>query len=143
MSLEDRILVASHIKRDGELAAKLLRKAGMVCEPCSDCPDLCDKIEEGACCIVVAREFLEQDKFGGVVSCLDKQPAWSHLPIIILASSGELQDANDRAISLVEPLKNDTILERPVRVRTLLSVVKAAIADRRRQYQTRELLLQL
>ncbi|MES1211065.1 MAG: HAMP domain-containing sensor histidine kinase, partial [Acidobacteriota bacterium] len=62
---------------------------------------------------------------------------WSDLPLIIFSRGS---GSSESILSSLGPLSNATILERPVRVSTLLSAVKAAQRARRRQYQVRDLL---
>jgi signal transduction histidine kinase len=66
---------------------------------------------------------------------LDRQSAWSDLPIVLLCGTG----ADPRLVAwALEVLGNVTILERPVRVTTLVSTLRAACRARRRQYELRE-----
>jgi signal transduction histidine kinase/CheY-like chemotaxis protein len=67
------------------------------------------------------------------------QPPWSDLPVVVIrsaASSTEPAAALDR----LAPLGNVTLLERPLRRPTLISVVRSAIRARRRQYAARDVL---
>ena len=65
---------------------------------------------------------------------LAAQPPWSDLPVLVLTRSGADSAALDEA---VRTLGNVTLLERPVRVATLLSAVRTALRARERQYQIR------
>jgi two-component system CheB/CheR fusion protein len=69
------------------------------------------------------------------VEALQNEPAWSDPPIIMLASSGA-----DSALArwAMEELGNVTVLERPVRVTTLISALRTALRARHRQYQLRD-----
>ena len=68
-------------------------------------------------------------------AALGGQPAWSDVPLVVLTREG----AEARQASFRESA-NVTLVERPVRMRTLLSVVRAALRARRRQYEVRDLL---
>lgn len=59
------------------------------------------------------------------------QPAWSNLPLVILAREGS------EGAGLRESI-NATLVERPVKFRSLLSVVRAALRSRRHQYAIRD-----
>ena len=65
---------------------------------------------------------------------LAAQPPWSDLPVLVLTRSGADSAELDEA---VRTLGNVTLLERPVRVATLLSAVRTALRARERQYQIR------
>ena len=65
---------------------------------------------------------------------LDAQPPWSDLPVLVLTRPGADSAESGEA---VRTLGNVTLLERPVRVATLLSAVRTAMRARERQYQIR------
>jgi len=65
---------------------------------------------------------------------LRNQPPWSDLPMIVLAYSGADSITSSE---IMRTLGNVTLVERPVRVTTLLSTVRTAMRARQRQYQIR------
>jgi signal transduction histidine kinase len=71
---------------------------------------------------------------------LSSQPSWSEIPIILLVGVGTDSSVTASALTL---LGNVTILERPVRVTTLISALRTAIRARRRQYEVRNTLSEL
>jgi signal transduction histidine kinase/ActR/RegA family two-component response regulator len=71
-----------------------------------------------------------------LVTCLDKQPPWSDLPIVVLSAGGPRRGGAKRW-RLFERLGNVTILDRPLHVGALQGAVRAALRGRNRQYQTR------
>ncbi|HEX3695158.1 MAG TPA: hybrid sensor histidine kinase/response regulator [Polyangia bacterium] len=75
-----------------------------------------------------------------IAAALSRQPAWSDLPILLLASGDPLAAENARAVSNLRRVGNVTILERPVRTLTLTTAVQAALRARRRQYEIRALI---
>ena len=68
------------------------------------------------------------------------QPPWSDLPIMILTRHGDEPARNRLAHQLQELLGNVSFLERPFHPTTLVSMARAALRMRRRQYQARALL---
>src|SRR5678816_4045265 len=73
--------------------------------------------------------------------CIRDSP-WSELPLIILTSGGESRRA--RLLDLAAAAAGTvTLLERPISTRTLVRSMQVALRSRRRQYQTRDLLIQL
>src|SRR6202030_1672856 len=75
-----------------------------------------------------------------LLKSLDEQEPWSDVPVIVFPGHA------DNAAFLLERLgsrANVTILERPVRIAILINAVHSALRARRRQYEIRDLLLQL
>jgi signal transduction histidine kinase len=66
---------------------------------------------------------------------LQAQAPWSDLPVIVLTRPGANSAETAEAVRM---LGNVTLLERPVRVATLVSAVRSALRARERQYQLRE-----
>ena len=66
---------------------------------------------------------------------LEQQAPWSDLPILLLCGRGA--DARLAAWAL-DTLGNVTVLERPIRVTTLVSALRVAVRARHRQYELRE-----
>lgn len=74
---------------------------------------------------------------------LRKQEPWSDVPIILLASAGPTPSRwTTGFVSKLAGDANISILERPVRVPTIISVLRTAKRARSRQRQIQELLLQ-
>jgi signal transduction histidine kinase len=91
-------------------------------------------LQAGAGTAVIADEALN----GNVVllqEWVESQPAWSDFPFIILSGSKSPPARMQERFTLMRPLGNITLLERPVRSVTLLSVVRAALRARARQYE--------
>jgi signal transduction histidine kinase/CheY-like chemotaxis protein len=97
-------------------------------------------IENGAGAVLLAEEALTSDSVVCFLRTLDQQESWSDLPLIVFPSG---QDSSTGLIEKLGTSANVTTIERPVRIEILLNAVKAALRARRRQYQTRDLLLQL
>lgn len=89
---------------------------------------------------MIEEEALTTRVGAGLSAALDNQPSWSELPIIVLLRHGpETQNARNALL-----LPGDvTLVERPVRVNTLVAVVRSALRSRRRQYLVRDQLLAL
>ncbi|MFL6694779.1 MAG: sensor histidine kinase, partial [Ramlibacter sp.] len=67
---------------------------------------------------------------------MQHQPAWSDLPVLVMAKRGADSLEAQRA---VEHLGNVTMLERPVRTLSLVSAARSALRARDRQYEMRAL----
>ncbi len=138
---ESRVLVVAPVGRDAEAMAGMLRGEGVMAEACAGAEECLARLEDGAGVVLLTEEALELPGVEALLESFGRQPAWSELPLIILTSGGEsrferlLEIAADRAGAV-------TLLERPMRVGTLLHSVQVALRSRRRQYEVRELLVE-
>jgi signal transduction histidine kinase/ActR/RegA family two-component response regulator len=134
---EERVLVLTPTGRDALLVCKLLGSVGVHCDPCESPAEVFQELEAGAGALIVADEALHPEVVESLLNVLGQQPPWSDLPLIVFTHGGE---TSERVLEELVPLGNATVLERPVRLTTLLSAVKAALRARRRQYEVRDLL---
>ena len=139
----ERALVLAPWGRDARVAAKILRDAGIASLICADLPGLMRDLREGAALAVIVEEVLHEQDYGDLARWVDAQPAWSDLPIIILAQRGGDLERNPAVARFTRALGNVTFLERPFHPTTLVSVVQTAMRGRRRQYEARERLEEL
>lgn len=133
-----RVVLLPPTRRDGDAICKLLGDVRIDCHVCQSMRELCDEFPRGAGILLVSEESLltEPDL---LVGTLRAQPVWSDLPLVVLSRSGTESPALARIMS---QLGNFTMLERPVRVSTLLSVIRSTLRARERQYQMRDHLLE-
>ena len=131
MTTDERILVLMPTAKDGERMGRVLAAAGLSCAVCKELPDLCREIGRGAAAALLTEEAIEADRDGCLQEALRAQPPWSDFPLVVLARAGG--DGHQIRESM-----NAMLVERPVRGRSLLSVVRAALRSRRRQYEVRD-----
>jgi signal transduction histidine kinase/ActR/RegA family two-component response regulator len=136
-SHQERVLVLAPTGRDGVLACQLLASLEVPALAAANAAELFQEIASGAGAVILADEALFPETVAGLLATLREQPPWSDLPLIVFTRSGE---SSERVLEALIPLGNATILERPVRLSTLVSAVKAALRARRRQYEVRDLL---
>lgn len=129
-----QILLLLPAPRDSELAARVLRDEGMCAIECADDDALRDALREPAGAVFVAEEWLAHGASAILVDTLARQPAWSDLPIVVVARSNS--DSTQLA-RLLDTLGNASLLERPARVAALTSAARTALRARQRQYQIR------
>jgi signal transduction histidine kinase/ActR/RegA family two-component response regulator len=141
-SSEERILVLAPVGRDADLACRALSGVGLYAEACPEVGALCRAIESGAGAALVTAEGLSVRAAERLLRTLLDQPPWSDLPLVILPGRGEPEPATG-LWSRFAALRNVTFLDRPVRMRTLISSLRAALEARRRQYELRDLLRRL
>jgi signal transduction histidine kinase/CheY-like chemotaxis protein len=77
-----------------------------------------------------------------LIDTLAVQLPWSDLPVIIFANSHERMSngGNGVPLAVLRQRGNVTVLDRPLRIVTLVTTVQAALRARRRQYEVRDLL---
>jgi signal transduction histidine kinase/ActR/RegA family two-component response regulator len=135
-----RVLILMPTGRDGPASAELLRGAGMVPHLCTSLPELVCALTIGAAAAVIAEEALLGQELPALVNWVEKQPAWSDLPVILLTSKHQQPAVAAWRHGLVTGLRNVSLLERPVQTITLVSAVQAALRARLRQYEVRSLI---
>jgi len=140
---EDLVLVLAPMGRDASLTANILSSAGLDTQVCETMEDLARETRVGAGCALLTEEALSSSDVRVLARALRRQPPWSDFPLIIFTSRGDITHARVRTLSFFEGFRNVTFFERPVRIMTLVSVVHAALAARRRQYEVRDLLARL
>lgn len=127
-----RVLVLTPAGRDCQLACSVLEREHIETAPCSNLKQLVEELERGAGTAIVADEALEPD-LSLLTNWVRSQPAWSDFPFILLTGGHRSQERARSGIP--QPLGNVTLLDRPLRSLTLISVVKAALRARLRQYE--------
>jgi signal transduction histidine kinase/CheY-like chemotaxis protein len=137
--VDRRLLFLATTARDGATTQALLSPVGVHVDVCRTFADLLRETAIGAGALLLPEEMATSEHTAALKPLLDDQPPWSDLPILLLtrpgADSAEAADA-------VRLLGNVTLLERPLRVTTLVSAVRTALRARQRQCQMREYLTQ-
>jgi signal transduction histidine kinase/CheY-like chemotaxis protein len=129
-----RVLIHLLTRKDAEITQALLSADGVPSLVCPSFDDLMQAIDGGAAAILVAEERIAATARSSLARALETQPPWSDLPILVLTRPG----ADSSAVAdAVRTLGNVTLLERPMRVSALTSVVRTAVRARERQYQIR------
>jgi len=127
----ERVLVLAPLGRDGPLIRDALLRAQLEAHVCATLDELCALLPEGAGTAVLTQEALPPLALVRLVEALREQPPWSDLPLVILGNVAIAQ------------LSNVSFLDRPLRARLLVGTVQAALRQRRRQYEVRDLLAEL
>jgi signal transduction histidine kinase/ActR/RegA family two-component response regulator len=133
-----RILIVAPVGRDAQAIAELLQSHGHLAEVCSGLREAVFQVERGAGALLLTEDSLEREQVAALLPRLDQQPAWSELPVVILATAGER--AAERLDRIAAAAGGITVLERPLGAATLLRSIEVALSSRRRQYQVRDLL---
>ncbi|MFL6732304.1 MAG: ATP-binding protein [Sphingomicrobium sp.] len=130
-------LILAPVGRDAAIAAGMLREARI---PSVICPDLDSLVRELSGQVgfsVVTEEALVGRDLRRLSAWINAQPEWSDLPFVLLTHKGGGLERNPEAGRLLDALGNVTFLERPFHPTTLVSLARAAIRARLRQYDAR------
>jgi signal transduction histidine kinase/ActR/RegA family two-component response regulator len=138
----DRILIVAPIGRDAELMCAQLKAAGLNCSVCNDVHQLCGDLADGAAAILLTEEALTHEGASELMKTLAKQPPWSETPLIILTGALSFESKVHSFDALVRRT-NVTLVDRPVRIKSLISAAQTALRARQRQYDIRDLMQQL
>jgi signal transduction histidine kinase len=130
-----RVLVRAATARDDAMTVRELQRAGIEAEACADVATVVRETGLGAGALLLAEECLSDVGAPRLFELLAGQPAWSDLPLMVLARHGADSAAIVDAMALGA---NITVLERPMRVAALISAVRSALRGRRRQYELRD-----
>jgi len=155
-----RVAILAPTGRDARVAADVLARAGFAPLVCADMRAVCDALAGHAPlgdaplghaplgdaplgdaplgALLVAEEALRAAARAELLAALDAQPSWSDLPVVVLTGEGELARAVPRGLEPLAARSNVTLLERPVRVATLVTTLRAALHARRRQLDLRD-----
>jgi signal transduction histidine kinase/CheY-like chemotaxis protein len=136
----ERVLLLAPTGRDALLTQKIFSEVGIASFICKDMDEFCQELENGAGAALVTEEALNTQAINWLTKCLEKQPAWSDIPVILFATNSE---SAGLLLSLLGERANIIILERPINIAVLTGAIRSALRARRRQYQTKTLLLEL
>jgi len=123
---------------DAAVCVKVLADSALRVATCTG-PDEFDKaLRPPVDLVLAAEEALEGRAGTALARFLADQEDWSVIPLIVLTK--DVAQAGLRALNGAAPRGGVVLLERPVRLATLVSTVALAIHGRRQQYHVRNLL---
>jgi signal transduction histidine kinase/ActR/RegA family two-component response regulator len=138
---DERILICAPGGRNAQLIEDTLRRSGFLTDICEDFDGLCRGLtERPAGAVILCEEALDRQRLKQLVDTLSEQPPWSEIPLLVLTRPGKTTRGSLLVAEALSPRGNATLIERPLRVLTLLSAVRSALRARRRQYEVRDLL---
>lgn len=133
----DTALILAPVGRDAAIAAAMLRESRIPALICPDLECLVRELGDAVGFVLVTEEALIGADLRGVDSWIKEQPEWSDLPFVLLTRKGGGIERNPEAGRFLDVLGNVTFLERPFHPTTLISLARAALRARRRQYDAR------
>jgi signal transduction histidine kinase len=138
---EFRILVFAPVGRTAELARQALGRAGFASTVCAGMDEFCAAFRQGAGAALLVEEALSSMAAVRLLAgTLAAQPAWSDCPVQLFVANSEKPSAPLAALTQSTAGRSIVLLDRPVPPASLISVMRAALHDRARQYALRDLL---
>jgi PAS domain S-box-containing protein len=131
---ERRVLVLPATGVDGIAMRKVFAAHSIGCVTFFDMGQMCAALYHGAGALIVAEEMLLAEP-RTLSDCVGRQPVWSNIPLIILSRSGH---ESAKLSAVLAELGEATVVERPIRTTTLVTLVKSSLRARERQYQVRQ-----
>ncbi len=131
---EERVLILMSTLKDADTTAEILNKEGIDAHVCRSLSEICEEIAKGAGAAILTQEMTLQDQAKLLQTTLEEQPAWSAFPLLMLVPAGK---EFPLTTLMLESIGHMILLQRPLQINELLSTVKGALRDRRRQYGMR------
>ncbi len=141
--LEQRVLVLAPLGRDASMVGGVLERANLGVLICKDADQLYGVLSQGAGAVLLTEQALSKHAVAQLRETLTREPPWSDLPVLICTSRASSSDPADDWFATLEGRGHLTLLDRPVRARTLMTAVRSALRARNRQYEVRSLLVDL
>lgn len=132
-----RVLVLPPTSRDGEILKGLLTHFGMAVQICADMRGLCEAMTEGVGAVLCTQEAVLADASQSLNKILETQEDWSDVPVIVLTPPSGDSPSNAQRLDKIGHM---TLIRRPVQIANLMTTLRSALRDRRRQYGLRDLL---
>lgn len=142
-AVRGEVLLCAPFGKDAEILTEIVSSEGLGITHCASLIELARRFSEQTDFILLTEEALVSSSLQAIQRTLRKQEPWSDIPIILLASAGATPSRwTTEFVSKLGDNANISILERPVRVPTVISMLRAAKRARNRQRQVQGLLRQ-
>jgi signal transduction histidine kinase len=135
------ILIRMANPADAGVVSRLLTQAGLAFKLCPDIEAMAAEVGQDSGPLLLEEEALSPPALAGLNAVLDRQPPWSDLPVVLLVRKPK--SFNGKGKEWPRLIRNLTLVERPVSSASLVSILQTALQARRRQYEVRDLLVNL
>jgi PAS domain S-box-containing protein len=132
-----RVLMYAQTAEDVSILQDILAGMGAEGVVCTDLGDLCRQTAQDADAVLLTDQSLTDGALPVLAEALQSQPQWSDLPVLFVAAGGA---ESPLAVEAMQELRNVVVLDRPVHIATLASVLRMAARVRDKQHQVRDLL---
>jgi hypothetical protein len=85
---EESVLILAPTAKDATLCRAVLAEAGVESKISRDLYDLCSGIDAGAGMALLSEEALTTDGLERLKAAIQRQPAWSDFPLLVLTQEG-------------------------------------------------------
>ena len=143
-STSGHIVLSTYRGRNAAVLQEVLEAESMVCLTVPTVDAVVEAIESNAALVVVTEEILAGESATERLSqCLNNQPSWSDIPVVILMHECQRFAACLELISETAHQRSIVLLELPVKRQVFASMVRSCLQNRQRQYALRDTLYQL
>ena len=129
------VLVFAPFGRDAALLETGLQKANIACTTCTSPESFAEKLEQPLGAVFLTAEALSEGVSRDLDAALAAQPAWSALPVLLMTEVPPVSPSLQPSYAIP--------LARPSPFGTVLAAIKLALSVRQRQYDIRDLVVQL
>jgi len=140
-AVERRVLVVAPLGSDAKNVVMILEKAGFRAEAFGSVANAVESASNGCGTMLLTEESLTPAHRGVLSTMLSSQPKWSNLPLVLITTGG-VDRAGRNIRRGFDPRVHVTLLERPLRVVTVVAAVEAALGSRDQQYEIRDLIVE-
>jgi signal transduction histidine kinase len=135
-----RVALLTPTGADAAITQKVLANAGFTAVVLRDMQSIVAAIESDVSALVIAEEALTPSARMQLAEALTRQAAWSDVPVIVLSGQRGPNESLSPDLERLAMTANVTVLERPVRIATLVTTLRAAERARHRQLELRRYL---
>jgi len=136
------VVVFAPLAGDAAALRAIVEHEGVAARTCADALEFYAALGDGALAVVITEEGLARCALQDLADRLRRQPAWSDLPILVLADA-DSREVDDGRFRRLGELGNVTLLIRPTARLALAMALRSALRTRRLQLAVRDQLAQL
>ncbi len=136
----DIVVVVAPIGADAKNMCAVLTRAGVKSLVAKNTDEAAKWVDAGAGALLMTEEAVSSRHNAGLVAAFARQPPWSEIPLIIVASAPSVHQWASVPPAVFGPRGNVTLVARPLQSSTLVAAAMNVLRTRDRQYQLRDLL---
>ena len=136
------LVVFAPLAGDAAALREVAAREALAVRECADASSFYAALDEQALAVVVTEEGLACCTLQALSARLRSQPAWSDLPLLVLANA-DSRDIDDGRFQRLQDVGNVILLTRPTTRLALAMALRSALRARRLQFDLRDQLAQL
>ena len=138
------VVLSTYNQQNSVALREVLEARALVCVNVPTVDAVADAIATEAALVVMTEEILADTHSAKLLSeCLNAQPDWSDIPIIILLKDCQRFSDCLSLLSNTSHHRSVLLLELPLKRQAFAAIVRSCLQNRQRQYVLRDTLLQL